>query len=69
LPDATTLQRYCAHKPATRIYRTDQKDAQEGRTVADDADKDNVIVRTNGQNVTVEAFEAGQPFAVNTSSP
>jgi len=69
LPDSTTLQRYCTHKASTRIYRTDQKDAQEGRTVTNDADGDNVIVRTNGQNVTVEAFEAGQPFTVNTCAP
>ena len=32
LPDLTTLQRYCAHNPATRIYRTDRDDQAEGRT-------------------------------------
>jgi beta-lactamase superfamily II metal-dependent hydrolase len=69
LPDATTLQRYCAHKPGTRIYRTDQDDAQEGRTETDDADGDNIVIRTNGQELTVEAFEAGQPFTVDSCSP
>lgn len=26
IPDASTLERYCCHDPATRIYRTDQDD-------------------------------------------
>lgn len=69
LPDATTLQRYCDHKASTRIYRTDQNDAQEGRTVTDDADGDNIIIRTNGQELNVEAFEGGQPFTLNTCEP
>jgi len=48
---------------------TYQKDAQQGLTVTDDADGDNVIVRTNGQTVTVEASEAGQVFTLNTCAP
>lgn len=61
LPDASTLARYCAHDPATRIYRTDQDDAAEGRTIANDADGDHIIVRTNGQVTTVEAYSNGHP--------
>lgn len=63
LPDATTLQRYCTRKPATRIYRTDQDDAVEGRTTATDADGDHVIIRTNGKVTTIEAFSGGQAIS------
>jgi hypothetical protein len=63
LPDATTLQRYCTHKASTRIYRTDQDDAAEGRTAATDADGDHVIIRTNGKLTTIEAFSGGQAIS------
>jgi len=63
LPDATTLQRYCTRKPSTRIYRTDQDDAVEGRTTATDADGDHVIIRTNGKLTTIEAFSGGQAIS------
>lgn len=48
LPDASTLQRYCAHRPATRILRTDQDDEEEGRSTVTDADEDHVVIKTNG---------------------
>jgi beta-lactamase superfamily II metal-dependent hydrolase len=69
LPDKTTLQRYCAHKPSTRIYRTDQGDEQQRRTVANDADGDHIIVRTNGHDLLVEALEDGQPISMNSCRP
>ncbi|HET8634200.1 MAG TPA: MBL fold metallo-hydrolase [Gemmatimonadales bacterium] len=59
LPDSSTLARYCAHNPAVRIYRTDQDDASEGRTVTNDADGDDIVVRTNGRITTVEAYSSG----------
>jgi competence protein ComEC len=59
LPDASTLKRYCDHKPATRIYRTDQDDEAEGRTGATDGDGDHIVIRTNGTTTTVEAYSAG----------
>lgn len=63
LPDATTLRRYCTHKASTRIYRTDQDDAVEGKTTATDADGDHVIIRTNGKVTTIEAFSGGQAIS------
>jgi hypothetical protein len=62
LPDRTTLQRYCDHNPQIRIYRTDQGDAEEGRTVATDADGDHVVVRMNGTRTEVRALKHGEPF-------
>jgi competence protein ComEC len=69
LPDATTLARYCAHKSATRIYRTDQDDETEGRTAANDADSDNIIISTNGKETRVQAFSAGSPITPTTCLP
>jgi beta-lactamase superfamily II metal-dependent hydrolase len=69
LPDKSTLQRYCSHKASTRIYRTDQNDAQEARTEGNDADSDNVLIRTNGTELQVQAFENGMPFTVTSCSP
>jgi beta-lactamase superfamily II metal-dependent hydrolase len=60
LPDASTLQRYCANKPATKIYRTDQNDAAEGRTTTTDADGDHIVIRTNGTRTEVRAMSSGQ---------
>jgi hypothetical protein len=45
----STIKRYCCHKPSTLIYRTDQDDELEGRTTANDADGDHVIIRTNAR--------------------
>jgi beta-lactamase superfamily II metal-dependent hydrolase len=59
LPDASTLQRYCDHNPAIRIYRTDQDDAAEHRTTTNDADGDHIVIRTNGTAVLVDALSAG----------
>jgi len=59
LPDASTLRRYCDHNPAIRIYRTDENDAAEHRTPANDADGDHVVLRTNGTVLLVDAFSAG----------
>lgn len=65
LPDITTLKRYCANNPAVRIYRTDQDDARTARTATEAVDGDNIIIRTNGSNMQVEAFENGHPFTGN----
>jgi competence protein ComEC len=62
IPDATTLARYCAHDPATRIYRTDQDDATERRTASNDQDEDHVIIRTNGSVTLVQGLSGGQPI-------
>lgn len=62
LPDESTLQRYCDHNPAVRIYRTDQDDEAEHRTTATDADGDDIVVRTNGKQTVVQAYSAGRPF-------
>jgi competence protein ComEC len=67
LPDLSTLQRYCAHNPATRIYRTDQNDVAEGRTSATDADGDHIVIRTNGQRTEVRAQSNGQPMTAPAS--
>jgi competence protein ComEC len=62
LPDLTTLQRYCAHNPATKIYRTDQNDVAEGRTTATDADGDHIVIRTNGARTEIRAMSNGAPI-------
>jgi beta-lactamase superfamily II metal-dependent hydrolase len=69
LPDNSTLHRYCAHNPNIRIYRTDQKDAAEARTTANDADGDYIVIRTNGKQTIVQAYENGKPFAVQGCAP
>jgi competence protein ComEC len=69
LPDVTTLERYCAHKPATRIYRTDQDDEAEGRTPATDADSDQIIVSTNGKETRLQAYSAGSPISLTSCVP
>ncbi len=49
-----------------RIYRTDQYDKKEGRTTANDADGDQIVIRTNGTilsprfPVSKVALQAGQ---------
>jgi beta-lactamase superfamily II metal-dependent hydrolase len=67
LPDLSTLQRYCTHSPSTKIYRTDQGDAAEGRTTANDADGDHIVIRTNGVRTEVRALSNGQPLATPAS--
>lgn len=69
LPDRTTLERYCTHNPAIRIYRTDQDDEAEGRSTTDDADGDHVVIRTNGQSVTVEAYSSGTRITPTACTP
>jgi competence protein ComEC len=69
LPDATTLARYCANDPTTRIVRTDQDDAAEGRSVATDADGDHIVIRTDGTALTVEAYSNGHPIAPTPCTP
>jgi len=62
LPDASTLQRYCDHSPAIRIYRTDENDAAENRTRLNDADGDTSSVRTNGTALHVDPIFRGPSF-------
>lgn len=69
LPDASTLARYCAHNPATRIYRTDQDDLAEGRTETTDADGDNIVIYTNGKETRVEAYSAGNRITPTACVP
>ena len=67
LPDRSTLQRYCAHNPSLRIYRTDQDDEAEHRTTANDADGDHIVIRTNGKRTVVQAYENGHTVAAPAS--
>ncbi|HEY3011903.1 MAG TPA: MBL fold metallo-hydrolase [Gemmatimonadales bacterium] len=69
LPDATTLERYCAHKAATRIYRTDQDDEAEGRTTTTDADGDDIVISTNGDETRVVAYSSGRPITMTSCVP
>jgi competence protein ComEC len=69
LPDATTLKRYCAHKPATRIYRTDQDDEAEARTTANDADGDEITISTNGKETRIQAYSAGNQITPTSCVP
>jgi beta-lactamase superfamily II metal-dependent hydrolase len=69
LPDATTLQRYCAHNPAIRIYRTDEGDAAAGRTTANDADGDDIVIRMNPNSTVVEAYSGGTRITHTTWAP
>jgi beta-lactamase superfamily II metal-dependent hydrolase len=69
LPVMSTLKRYCCHNPSTLIYRTDQDDELEGRTTANDADGDHVIIRTNGKVLDVRAFSNGQPITMDRCLP
>jgi hypothetical protein len=49
LPDASTLNRYCAHNPQVRIFRTDQDDHKSGEE-RDAVDGDHIVMRTNGRD-------------------
>jgi competence protein ComEC len=69
LPDKVTLDHICANDPTTRIYRTDQDDAAEGRTVYTDQDGDDIVIRTNGKSTLVEASSAGRPITVTGCTP
>lgn len=69
LPVSSTLERYCCHNAATRIYRTDQDDELEGLTTATDADGDHVIIRTNGKVLDVKAFSSGQQITMDRCLP
>jgi beta-lactamase superfamily II metal-dependent hydrolase len=66
LPDSTTLQRYCDHNDAIRIYRTDQSDETAGLLERDAVDSDHVVIRTNGSgNPTVIALDGGNDIQIN----
>lgn len=69
LPDASTLRRYCQHKPGTRILRTDQDDAEEGRNTTTDADADHVVIRTNGIRLEVASYSNGLRIEVESCTP
>jgi competence protein ComEC len=69
LPDATTLARYCDRRPTTRIYRTDQDDAGEGRTETTDADGDHILISTNGKETRILAHSAGNPITPTACAP
>jgi competence protein ComEC len=69
LPDSATLARYCDHNPETRIYRTDQDDEAEGRTTADDADGDDIVISTNGKETRVQGYSAGDPISSTSCVP
>ncbi|MGZ8398861.1 MAG: hypothetical protein ACXWWN_07480, partial [Gemmatimonadales bacterium] len=69
LPDASTLARYCNRKPATRIYRTDQDDAAEGRSETTDADGDHIVISMNGNETRIQAYSAGNPIAPTACVP
>lgn len=67
IPDSATLQRFCDHNPAIRIYRTDQNDEADGLSTRDAVDGDHIVIRTNGTgDPTVTAMEGGQPLQVTT---
>lgn len=66
LPDLSTLQRYCDHNPAIKIYRTDQGDELAGYSGKAAADGDHIIIRSNGSGqVRVQALQGGQVFMGN----
>jgi hypothetical protein len=69
IPDAPALRRYCCADTETRIYRTDQDDEADGMTAANDSDGDHVVIRTNGTEMGVEAFEGGEAFTVDSCQP
>lgn len=69
LPDKSTLQRYCDHKATTRIYRTDQDDEAEGRTIATDADSDDIVISMNAKETRVQAYSAGNPITPTACVP
>jgi competence protein ComEC len=65
IPDKTTLERYCCHNSKIRIYRTDQNDEEDGLSEAQAADGDHIVIRTNGEELKVQALQGGHPFEVN----
>lgn len=69
LPDDSTLSRYCCHNDDVRIYRTDQDDEAEGRKETDDADGDHIVIRTNGETITVQAYSNGVPITIDACEP
>jgi beta-lactamase superfamily II metal-dependent hydrolase len=66
LPDATTLTRVCRGRPTALVARTDEADAQEHHTGSDDADRDDVVITTNGTDLVVTPYSRGQPVAPHT---
>lgn len=60
IPDSSSVARYCALSNHPSVYRTDYRDAAEGRTTTTDTDGDHVVIRTNGRELKVEAYSAGK---------
>jgi competence protein ComEC len=69
LPDASTLQRFCAHADSIRIFRTDQDDESEHRTKQTDADSDNIVISMNGRDTKVQAYSSGIPITPTACAP
>lgn len=59
LPDPSTLKRVCRFKPSLIFTRTDERDAIQHRTGANDADGDNVVISTNGTDLSVVPYADG----------
>jgi competence protein ComEC len=51
IPDMSTLQRYCDHNSAVKIFRTDEGDA--GLSTSEAVNGDHVVLRTNGSVIEV----------------
>jgi hypothetical protein len=63
LPVTTKLERYCAHNPNVKIYRTDKNDEEDGHSGRGAADGDYVIIQSNGTGqLRVRVFESGEAF-------
>lgn len=63
LPDESVLERFCELNPDVRIYRTDHRDQEEGHTGSTAADRDHVVIRTNGDSLEATQFSNGEPGA------
>lgn len=56
LPDEAVIQRYRLINPRIKVLRTDDQDEAEGHTAKDDADGDDVYIRTDGRSL--RAYQA-----------
>jgi hypothetical protein len=63
------LSTLCGIATGTRIYRTDQNDEADGLTGGAAVDGDNIVIRSNGTTLAVNALEGGQPFQVTSCQP
>jgi len=66
LPDSSTVMRICRGRPTALVARTDDADAGEHRTGANDADGDDVVITTNGTDLAVTPFSHGHAVAPHT---